>query len=77
MNNYVITLHFQNDKQELYFSSHLSLESLKKEILKNNWITFFDDYRLTTINLSNVLFFTIGKGDYIVSGSKQKIEMGN
>lgn len=77
MNNYVITLHFQNDKQELYFSSDLSLESLKKEILKNNWITFFDDYRFTTINFSNVLFFTIRKGDYIVSGSKQKIEMGN
>lgn len=77
MNNYVITLHFQNDIQELYFSSDLSLESLKKKILKNNWITFFDDYRLTTINFSNVLFFTIRKEDYIVSGSKQKIEMGN
>lgn len=77
MNNYVLTLHFQNDIQELYFSSDLSLESLKKKILKNNWITFSDDSRLTTINLSNVLFFTIRKEDYIVSGSKQKIEMGN
>ena len=77
MNNYVITLHFQDDIQELYFSSHLSLESLKKEIIKKDWITFSDDSRLTTINFSNVLFFTVGKGDYIVSGSKQKIEMGN
>lgn len=77
MNNYVITLHFQDDIQELYFSSDLSLESLKKEILKKDWITFSDDSHLTTINLSNVLFFTIRKGDYILSGSKQKIEMGN
>lgn len=70
MNNYVITLHFQNDIQELYFSSDLSLESLKKEILKKDWL-------ITTINLSNVIFFTIRKGDYNVSGSKQKIETGN
>ena len=69
MNNYVITLHFQNDIQELYFSSDLSLESLKKEIIKKDWITF--------INLSNVLLFTIRKGSYNVSGSKQKIETGN
>lgn len=74
MNNYVMTLHFENDIQELYFSSDLSLKSLKKEIIKNNWITFSDDYRFTTINFSNVLFFTIRKEDYIVSGSKQKLK---
>ena len=77
MNNYVITLHFQNDIQELYFSSDLSLESLKKKILKKDWLTFSGDSCFTTINLSNVLFFTIRMGSYNVSGSKQKIETGN